>query len=175
MQKLYSAEVRFHQKQEEANSFNCVVCIIFLEIHNLTGEDRIHMLRNSVEKDLKERCRFVDCLVYQSNSIVRECSRSLDHCPEMSHPVHRTFSSKVKGFSEQALRIVTRARLAAYEVGESYLMWKSLWPSTLSSEYVKQKTQFLSLKALAEKASGDCDRGYVFVVEVERLLSDKFA
>lgn len=78
-------------------------------------------------------------LVSQSDSIVEECLRFVGDSPGKSELSSAPFLSRMKAFGEQGVRNVTRARMAAYEVGESYLMWRSLWPSSMSIEYAIKK------------------------------------
>lgn len=81
----------------------------------------------------------------------------------------------MKGFIDEAVRPVTRARFAAYEIRECYLMWKSLWPFTFSPGYTKRNAELVCVKAQLEKCSGDCDRNYMFLIKVDQLLCDKLA
>lgn len=133
-------------------------------------EESMLMLRNLIEKDLKERCRFVDFLVDQSDSVVQKCLHFAGRFPKISD-MNKT--AVAKEFSDKAARIVSRARLAAYEVGEVFLMWKSISSLKTCADYIEKNAELLSLKLLAEKKSGDCDRAYMFVDEVQHTQTEE--
>lgn len=147
-----------------------------LDVGDLSGVERSASLRGLAKSSARETPSLTESQYAVSNAIVK---RHLDwvslNCSFLVNDVLAAFHlhAMVMAYLFKAGLACRHAWLAAYETGETYLMWKSVLPPSLSFELGQQDLKMRSVKTLAEEGSRECDRIFIFLSEFEPVLSDE--